>query len=169
MIRQYLLDANIVIMIWNNYPKLFDIIEKDNRVNFSVPQCIAQELCKKEFDEIDGIPILSNKFLKLINHIIKDDIDTINKNDKHNFKIKYHPKSNSYIINGIKISNNDYKIICICENNEGYTLVTGDKNANKSAESILGPSRVMNFEDFITDLKKNGILSEENCSPSSKK
>lgn len=158
VIRKYLLDANIVIMIWDKYPELFDIIEKDNCVSFSISQSIAKELCKKEFNEINGIPVLSNKFLKLLNHIVDEEVDDINKNNKHNSKIKYHSKNDSYFVNGNKISNNDYNLICICQNNEKYTLVTGDKNILKSAASILEPSRIMDFEQFIEDLRKNGVL-----------
>lgn len=162
MVREYLLDANIVITIWSRYPELFDIIEKDRWVNFNISESIAKELCKKEFKEVNGTPVLSNKFLKLLNHIVNDEVHDINKNNKNHIKIKYNYKNKFYFINGSKISSNDYNLICICEKNEKYTLVTGDKNILKSAVSILGPSKVMNFESFIEDLKKNEILIEDN-------
>ena len=156
--KEYLLDTNIVIKIWNEYPKLFETIEKNQEIDFGIYHHIAAELSIKEFREVNGVPVLSDKFLKLLDHIINEDVVGSTEICKPNISIKHDPNKLIYYINGNKLSRNDYNLICICENNKQYTLVTEDKKILNSAKSILPHSRVLSFNDFLINLKKLNVL-----------
>ena len=70
--KEYLLDTNIVIKVWNKYPDLLDTIENIKSVDFKISEDIAGELSVKEYVKFNEDFILSNKFLKLLGHIITD-------------------------------------------------------------------------------------------------
>lgn len=144
MSKKYLLDANIVIKIWNEYPQLLNVIEDTDDIDYKIPQNIAGELSIKEFKDINGIPVLTDRFLKLLGHIIDNDGSALSKDYEKNM----------YISNANKISVNDYSLIQICENNKEYILVTEDKRILQNAMNILEPYRVLNFNEFIENIKK---------------
>lgn len=156
--KEYLLDANIVIRAWNKYPKLFDTIENSEDIDFKISQDIAEELSRKEFGKFNGVPILTDRFIKLLKHIVNNDVYNFEEGNKPNEYIKYKNNNNIYLINGDKISANDYNLIHICEINKQYILVTEDKKLFKSAKLLLNPSQVLTFDEFIDDLTNLGIL-----------
>ena len=156
--KEYLLDTNVVIKIWNEYPSLFQTIEKHEGVDFKIEHHIAAELSIKEFREIDGVPVLTDKFVKLLEHIINEDVVRFSEIHKPNICIKHDSNKCIYYINDNKLSRNDYNLICICENYKQYTLVTQDKKMLNSAKMILNPSRVLTFNEFLCDLKKFNVL-----------
>ncbi|MBF8984277.1 hypothetical protein IZY60_12085 [Lutibacter sp. B2] len=151
--KEYLLDTNVVIKIWNEYPSLFQSIEKHEGVDFKIDHHIAGELSIKKFREIDGVPVLTYKFVKLLEHIIDEDVVKFLEIHKPNVCIKHDSNKYIYSINGNKLSRNDYKLICICEKYKQYTLVTQDKKLLNSAKIILNPSRVLTFNELLCDLK----------------
>lgn len=164
-IREYLLDANIVIKIWNKYPKLFKTIKNTEGIDFKISRPIAEELSIKEFNQVGGVQVLSSKFLELLDHIIEEG-DT-NKEDTHhstsdsldiNLSIKYDAKKDIYHLDGNKISGNDYRLMEVCRRNKKYILVTEDKNLYISAKSIIESSRVLNFKEFIQELEQFNII-----------
>ncbi|MFU0825139.1 PIN domain-containing protein [Clostridium sp.] len=160
--KKYLLDTNIVIKIWKTCPNLLRDMNRSEKVDFKIPRYIAEELSVKEFGEFNGNRVLTNRFLELLEHIIDVDIDGLSteysnkENSEHNYEksssIKYYPKKNIYMINDNKISKNDYSLIYVCQVNKDYILVTEDKSLLNSAKSIIGPSRVMNFHEFMEDV-----------------
>ncbi|GIM27606.1 hypothetical protein CPJCM30710_02720 [Clostridium polyendosporum] len=156
--KEYLLDTNIVIRVWNKYPNLFDNIEKSEGIDFKISQDIAEELSRKEFREYNGVAILTDKFIKLLGHIINNSIYSLEEDYKTNEYIKYKNNNNIYLVNGDKISVNDYNLIHICEIYKQYILVTEDKKLFKSAKLLLNPSQVLTFNQFIDDLKNLEIL-----------
>ncbi|MCY6356295.1 hypothetical protein [Clostridium sp. ZS2-4] len=156
--KEYLLDTNVVIKIWNEYPGLFEAIESDEEIDFKIYHHIAAELSIKEFKDINGVPVLTDKFLKLLGHIINEDAVGFSEICKPNICIKHDANKHVYTINGNKLSKNDYNLICICENNKQYTLVTEDKKMLNSAKIILDPSRVLTFNEFLRDLKNFNVL-----------
>ena len=158
--KEYLLDTNIVIKIWNRYNKLFQRIEENKEIDFVIYHNVDVELSTKEFKEVNGAPVLSDRFLKLLEHIITEvEIDTLELSQK-DVSIKYNDNKSIFYINGNKLSKNDYCLICICEKNNKYTLVTEDKKIIKSAKYILDKEKIMGFHEFIEDLKKFDILNE---------
>lgn len=136
--KVYLLDSNIVIKIWREYPDLFNDIKNHGRIDFKISHNVAGELSKKEFKNVDGVPVLTNKFIELLDHIISEDFCKI--------KGDYRP---FYSIDGNKISRNDYELICICESNEKYILVTEDKKLFDSGKVLLGNSKIIGFDEFL--------------------
>ena len=156
--KQYLLDTNIVIQVWNKYPNLLDTIENKEGIDFKISEDIAGELSVKEYVKFNKDFVLSNKFLKLLPHIIKSTDSVHTKEHIPSDFIKYAQNKNVYFVNGDKISVNDYSLIDICENNKEYTLVTDDKKMLRSAKNILKSSKILNFQQFVQELKELEIL-----------
>jgi len=156
--KEYLLDANIVIKIWNKYPTLLDTIENIKYINFKISEDIAGELSVKEYVKFNEDFVLSNKFLKLLGHVINNTGYNFTEGSLQNDYIRYEKNKNIYFVNGNKISINDYSLINICENNKDYILVTDDKKLSRSAKIILNSERVLNFQEFIDELKELKVL-----------
>ncbi|WP_291632490.1 hypothetical protein [Clostridium sp.] len=156
--KEYLLDTNIVIKVWNKYPTLLDTIENIEWIDFKISEDIAGELSVKEYVQFKKDFILSNKFLKLLAHIITDKDSSFTQERLQSDFIKYQKNNNIYIVNGDKISINDYGIIDICEKNKDYILVTDDKKTNRSAKIILDSSRVLDFQQFLNELRELNVL-----------
>ncbi|MGV8981991.1 hypothetical protein [Clostridium sp.] len=156
--KEYLLDTNIIIKVWNKYPTLLDSIENKKFIDFKISEDIAGELSVKEYVKFKEDFILSNKFLKLLGHIIVNNRSNYNEESIKNDFIKYEKNKNIYFVNGDKISINDYILIDICEKNKEYTLVTEDKRMLRSAKIILEDSRVLNFQEFLDELKDLNVL-----------
>lgn len=152
--KVYLLDTNIVIKIWREYPNLLDEIEKSEEADYKIHQDIAGELCKKEFKEINGTPILSDRFIRLLDHIINDENNSSTETNTDNQFIKYNPNTSMYFVNGNKISVNDYSLIRICKKYRNYILVTEDRKMINSGKDILEPSKVLTFKEFFKELFK---------------
>ncbi|MGH4139986.1 hypothetical protein [Clostridium sp.] len=156
--KEYLLDTNIVIKVWNKYPTLLDSIENIDFIDFKISEDIAGELSVKEYVKFKEEFVLSNKFLKLLGHIITNSSLNLNEESIQNDFIKYEKNKNIYFVNGDKISINDFSLIDLCEKNKEYTLVTEDKRMLRSAKIILDSSRVLNFQEFLDELKELNVL-----------
>jgi predicted nucleic acid-binding protein len=151
--KEYLLDANIVIQVWSKYPNLLDIIENKKNIDFKISEDIAGELSVKEYVKFNKDFVLSNKFLKLLGHIITIEGPSFDKEYIQSDLIKYEKNKSIYLVNGDKISINDYSLIYICNKNKEYTLVTDDKKMIRSAKVLLDSSKVLNFKQFLDELK----------------
>ncbi|KGK88312.1 hypothetical protein [Clostridium sp. HMP27] len=157
--KEYLLDANIIIKLWKKCPQVIDAIKDTENIDFKVSKHIAGELSTKEFKEFNGVPVLTNKFLKLLDHIIEASSCSIKEKLIPNADIRYDYKKNIYYINENKLSKNDYELICICIDKE-YVLVTDDKKIQRGAKIILGNTSVLSFDEFIEELKSFNIFIE---------
>lgn len=151
MKKQYLLDTNIVIKLWKDYPNLLDKISKSEAADFKIPKLVAKELSEKEQRVFDGIPALTDRFLRLLPHIMEIDECSLDIEDDKAYNIKRLP-GNNYSINGNKISESDYNLICICKLNNEFTLVTEDKKVLNSAKLMIDSTRVLNYREFIEDI-----------------
>ncbi|MCB2292221.1 hypothetical protein LGK95_01545 [Clostridium algoriphilum] len=156
--KEYLLDTNIVIKVWNKYPTLLDTIENIKCIDFKISEDIAGELSVKEYAKFNEDFVLSSKFLKLLGHIINNNVPNFSKERISSDIIRYEQNKNIYLVNGDKISINDYSLIDICKNNKNYILVTDDKKLIKNAKIILNSSRALNFEEFLDELKELNVL-----------
>ena len=156
--KEYLLDTNIIIKMWNKYPTLLDTIENMKCINFKISEDIAGELSVKEYVKFNEEFVLSSKFLKLLGHIIPNNGPAFTEECVGHDFIKYEQNKNVYLVNGDKISINDYSLIDICKQNKDYILVTDDKRLLRSAKIILDSSRAINFQEFIVELKKLNVL-----------
>jgi predicted nucleic acid-binding protein len=155
--REYLLDSNIVIKLWRKYPHLLDKIEDTAGMDYKVAKNIAGELSVKEYREFNGMPILTDKFLKLIDHIIEIDKSIYEQGFESISSFKHDTNKNIYYIDDNKLSANDFSLIATCKKYEQYILVTEDKKIYNSARVLLGASRVLNFKDFLTEINKKII------------
>lgn len=160
--KEYLLDSNIIIKVWEEYPSLFGEIEKHESIDFKVYHSIVGELYKKEVVEYKGTSALTDRFIKLLDHIIGEDDLEFTLINKHHISMKYDSDKKIYYINGNKLSRNDFSLICICENYKYYTLVTEDKKIIKSAKAIVDPYRIMNLNEFFYDLEQFNVIYRKN-------
>lgn len=152
--KQYILDSNIVIQIWKEYPHLLTKMEKSGLVEFSISNDIAKELSQKECKNFNGIQVLSDKFLKLLNHIINNPIKANNLiMEKIDANIKFNNVTKMYSINNNKISSNDFNLLLLCKINIGYILVTSDIRLYNSAKVVLEKNKVLRYEEFISEIK----------------
>lgn len=159
-IKRYLLDANIIIKLWKECPQVIDEIKNTENVDFKISKHIAGELSTKEFKEFNGFPVLTDKFLGLLDHIIEIDSSTIEQSFNCNIDINHDFKKGVYYIDGNKISKNDYELICACKINNEYILVTEDKKIQRSAKLILGSNKVLSFDEFIEEVRSFNISIE---------
>lgn len=152
--KQYILDSNIVIQIWKEYPHLFEEIEKSGIVGFAISNDIAKELSQKESKNFNGIQVLTDRFLKLLNHIISNPIkaDYLIM-EKIDVNIKFNNLTKMYSINNNKISSNDFNLLLLCKINIDYILVTSDIRLYNSAEVVLQENKVLTYEEFISEIK----------------
>ncbi|WP_315120640.1 hypothetical protein [uncultured Clostridium sp.] len=144
--KVYILDSNIIIKIWNECPEILEDMERAEGIDFKISHNVAGELSQKEFKDFNGVPVLTNKFIELLDHIISEDYCKI----QDEYKL-------FYTIDGNKISRNDYELICICQNNENYILVTEDKRLFNSGRFLLGFSKIIGFNEFLDELNKVNI------------
>ena len=156
--KEYLLDTNIVIKVWNKYPTLLDVMENIKSIDFKISEDIAGELSVKEYVKFNENFVLSNKFLKLLGHIITNNEPSSAEECLGLNFIKYEQNKNIYLVNGDKISINDYSLIDICEKNKNYILVSDDKKLIRSAKIILGSSRSLSFQEFLDELRELNVL-----------
>lgn len=156
--REYLLDANIVIKLWKRHPNLLDKIDEVKGINYKITKNIAGELSTKEYRDYNGVPILTDKFMRLLDHIIEIEESIFQTGLGEEAVVKYDANKKIYYINDNKLSVNDYSLIALCRKYEQYTLVTEDKQIFSSAGSILGSSRVLDFNGFINELNNLHIL-----------
>ena len=156
--KEYLLDTNIVIKVWNKYPELLDAIENIECIDFKISEDIAGELSVKEYVQFNKDFILSNKFLKLLGHIITNKGPSFSETCIESDFVKNEKNDSVYFNNGDKISINDYSLIDICEKNKEYILVTDDKKLIRSAKIILNSSRALTFQEFLDELRDLEVL-----------
>jgi len=152
--NQYILDANIIIKIWDKCPNLFSEIEKTGIVDFKISKDIANELSQKEYKTFNGVPILSDKFLKLLDHIIDNHINIDSSIlEMTNISVRFNSLTKMYSINNNKISLNDFNLISLCKSNRDYLLVTEDNKLQNSAKLILESNQILTFEEFLNEIK----------------
>jgi len=152
LVKEYLLDSNIVIRLWESNPDLLDKIDAAKGIDYKISKNIAGELSVKEYKSINGVPVLTEKFLKLLNHIIEIDNNISEQELESLDVVKRDPRKNIYYINENKLSANDFKLIALCKKFDNYILVTEDKKIYNSALLILGQSRVLNLKDFLLEI-----------------
>lgn len=153
---KYLLDSNIIINIWNQFPKLLEEFDKNPHLDYRISKGVATELSHKEFKIYNGIQVLTEKFIKLLDNIIEDEVINIEEilRENKNITIKYNDKTNIYFINDNKLSDNDFKLISLCYNHKELILVTEDKKIINCGKLILPAHRILNFKGFLQTLKE---------------
>lgn len=137
--NEYLLDTNVVIGLWKNYPFVIDMLLKDEKIK--ILKEVSEELVVKERRQYKRQQVLSERFCKLLPFIIE-----VNKENIQKFysmlDIKYSKKGNAYFDTN-KLSENDLLLLYTCYLNNNLVLVTEDKYLLNAASYILGNDRVM--------------------------
>ncbi|MPQ43888.1 hypothetical protein [Clostridium tarantellae] len=151
---KYLLDSNVIIKIWNRYPELLRTIDNRNDMEYFISNDVAIELSRKEYTVYKNQSVLSDRFLKLLSHMLEINEEKNMDNIRRKFDLKITNGGNTFYINGNKISKVDFNLISICNESEEYILVTDDKKLLNSAKIILGKKRCYNSNEFILFLNE---------------
>lgn len=147
----FLLDTNIIIKIWNENPDLLDFIEKSSCIDYKITNDCMCELANGEINNF--LPQMSPKFRMLVRHIVNSGSQR-DKNLKENrFFVIVDGKIFIQVCN--KVDAEDYGCIFYCQNHSQYILVSEDKRMRKSAQKVLGSSRVMNYKQFLNAIKES--------------
>lgn len=145
----YVLDSNIIINMWNSKKNILDKLMKNRSINFIIPNEVAQEVSQKEYIVYQGTSILSDRFLKLLPYIDSE----LNKDNINDFCYKVNAKKllgGIYYINENKLSETDFMLLYLCNNNHNSIIVTEDKKLLKASKDILGDDKSINFKEFLT-------------------
>ena len=146
--KQYILDTNVVIGLWKQYPFVIDKLIEDGKIK--ILKEVSQELVVKERREYKGQQVLSERFLNLILFIIEVDRKSI-KEFYAMLDIKYSKKGNAYFDTN-KLSENDLLLLYTCYLDNNIVLVTEDKRLFNTANYILGKDRVMTLKTLVGDV-----------------
>ena len=144
--KQYLLDANVVIGLWKQYPFFIDKLLEQKKIK--ILKEVSQELVVKERREYKGQQILSERFCKLLLFIIEVDRGNIEKFYSM-LDIKHSKLGNTYY-NANKLSENDLLLLYTCYLDNNLVLVTEDKYLFNASKFILGDERVITLEMLVT-------------------
>lgn len=143
--KQYLLDTNVVIGLWKQYPFFIDKLIKEGKIK--ILKEVSQELVVKERREYKGQQILSERFCKLLLFIIEVDRENIKK-FYDMLEIKHSKQGNTYY-NANKLSENDLLLLYTCYLDNSLVLVTEDKYLFNASNCILGNERVITLKMLL--------------------
>ncbi|OOM07368.1 DUF4411 family protein [Clostridium saccharobutylicum] len=146
--NEYLLDSNIVIGLWKQYPFVIDKLIKDKKIK--ILKEISEELVVKEMREYKGQRILAQRFLSLISFIIEIDKKKI-KEFYSMINIKYSNKGNAYYATN-KLSENDLLLLYACYLDNDFILVTEDKYLFNTGKFVLGEHRLMTLRMLVDSI-----------------
>lgn len=130
---------------------ILDELMKNKKIHFIIPNEVAKEISQKEYTVYQGTSILSDRFLKLLPYID----DELNKDKINDFCYKIKAKkllSGTYYINENKLSETDFMLLYLCNNNKNSVIVTQDKKLLKASKDILGSDKSIDFKEFLTRL-----------------
>jgi len=68
--KTYILDTNIVIKIWRVAPYLFDLLDNNQQINYKITNDSIVELTKGCGELEQFFPKVSDKYKKILKHII---------------------------------------------------------------------------------------------------
>ena len=143
--KQYLLDTNVVIGLWKQYPFFIDKLIEEGKIK--ILKEVSQELVVKERREYKGQQILSERFCKLLLFIIEVDRENIEK-FYDMLEIKHSKQGNTYY-NANKLSENDLLLLYTCYLDNSLVLVTEDKYLFNASNCILGNERVITLKMLL--------------------
>lgn len=157
IMNEYLLDTNVVIAFWKQYPLVIDKLIEDQKIK--ILKEVGQELVVKERRQYKGQQVLSERFCKLIPFIIELDRKNI-KEFYSTLHIKHSKKGNAYLDDTNKLSENDLLLIYACYLDSNLVLATEDKYLFKTASHILGIDRVITAKMLVEDVNRQVQISE---------
>ncbi|GFP76193.1 hypothetical protein [Clostridium fungisolvens] len=143
---EYLLDTNVVIGLWKQYPFVIDKLIEEKKLRIS--REVSEELVVKEMRLYKGQQVLSDRFCKLIFFIIETDRHEINK-FYSTLDIKHTKNGNTYVDNKNKLSQNDLSLLYTCHLDSNLILVTEDRYLFNAAIGILGEDRVITLDKLV--------------------
>ncbi|QAA33407.1 hypothetical protein [Clostridium manihotivorum] len=146
----YLLDTNVVIGLWNQYPFVIDKLIEDNRIKIS--REVSEELVIKERRIYKGQQVLSERFCKLLFSIIDTDRKAI-KEFYSTLNIKHSKNGNTYVNEKNKLSHNDLSLLYTCYLDKNLVLATNDKYLFNAATTILGEDRVITLKTLVENVE----------------
>lgn len=157
IMSEYLLDTNVVIVLWKQYPYFIDKLIENQKIKILKEVC--EELVVKERRQYKGQQVVSERFCKLIPFIIELDRKNIEE-FYSTLHIKYSKKGNAYLDETNKLSENDLLLLYTCYLDNNLILATEDKYLFKTASHILGMDRVITAKMLVEDVNRQVQISE---------
>lgn len=148
--HKYLLDSNIIIILWGKHPKVLQEMDINKNIDYAIIKEIAIELSQKEYTFYNETAVLSQRFLNLLKHVDETEISPDLSYFSESSDIKSVYSGMVYYVKDNKLSRNDFLLLCFCGKNKEYILVTEDKKLLSSGRYLLGDSRVYNFKEFLS-------------------
>lgn len=146
--NKYLLDTNVVIGLWKQYPSIINKLIEDE--NIIILKEVSEELVIKERKQYKGQQVLSERFCKLLFSIIEIDKSNLEEFSSK-LNIKYSKSGNIYLNSINKLSQNDLLLLYASHSDDSLILVTEDKYLYNAANQILGEDKVMTLNMMIDD------------------
>lgn len=144
--NEYLLDANVVIGLWNKSPFIINKLIEGERIK--ILKEISEELVVKETRQYKRQQVLSERFCKLLPFIVEVDEENIEE-FYSTIEIKYSKKGNAYLDETNKLSGNDLLLLYVCYVDNNLILVTEDKYLLNAANHMVGKGRVMTLKQLL--------------------
>lgn len=151
--NEYLLDTNVVIGLWKQYPFVINKLIEEGKIK--ILEEVSQELVVKERRQYKRQQVLSERFCKLLPFIIQVDKKNI-KDFYFMLNLKYSQKGNAYF-NTNKLSENDLLLLYTCYIDTNLFLVTEDKYLFNTANHILGKDMVMTLKMLVRSVLFDGM------------
>ncbi len=143
---KYLLDTNVIIGLWKEYPLVIDKLIKEEKVK--ILKEISEELVVKERRKYKRQQVLSERFCRLLPFIVEVDKKNIQE-FYSTIEIKYSKKGNAYFDDTNKLSKNDLLLLYACYLDSKLILVTEDKYLLNAANNILGKERILTLKVLV--------------------
>lgn len=144
--NEYLLDTNVVIGLWREYPFIIDKLIEDERIK--ILKEISEELVVKERRKYKRQQVLSERFCRLLPFIVEVDKEDIEE-FYSTIEIKYSKSGNAYFDDTNKLSKNDLLLLYACYLDSKLILVTEDKYLFNAANNILGEEKVITLKILV--------------------
>ncbi|MCE5249937.1 hypothetical protein LLG96_06925 [bacterium] len=152
----YVLDANIIIRLWNDASYVLDIIERHPNCDYIVTNEILLELVNGEVGQF--FPVMAPKYQKLVKHMCNSDYAGDGGRTKTPFLVK-EIDGQPMVLIGNRISTIDLSTIIFCQNNPTCILVTTDNKMLKNAVCVLGKDHILNYDEFLEHLISRGVIT----------
>lgn len=140
----YLLDTNIIIKIWTEDNQILE------GVDFFISNETFQELSVREIDKVTGE--FSKRLVGLTDKVIQNNAYSGNPSWRE-WRFLVEKDGEICYREGNRVSNVDYGLISMCQNNSTLILVTNDKKMLRSGRLVLTKNRIINYEEFLKLMK----------------
>ncbi len=145
MSKEFLLDTNIIIKLWNDNPDVIDFLRSHSKCDFKVTNDTVMELANGEIENF--FPKMGLELQALADRIINNPVSMDRSFRPSSYVVS--EDNGLYLEKANKVSATDYGLINICLEDSCYVLVTEDKKMLKSSARLMDSNRFYNYMEFM--------------------